>query len=505
MLINEALSREIYHFTTISNAFQIMKSNTMNMSQTIPGSTDAKLSHKRLFFLSTTTDGNILTSQYPKQINNQKAGYLKLLVRFSLNGNAFKQNNIFGKPVNFFDEKAKTVAKQKKDSLKSSDKSNMNLFAKLGLGGDFSYGDLKKATKELDTKEERITLDEPTITNFIKYVDSVDVLADKNYDKKIDATKICETLKELDGAWQSKIRIFLSVDDFNLMSQWRTISDILDESEDDTELTLTPAEVKKLKGNDDTTIKTAGLKQLATAIYTIAYTSDGLEATKMIAMNQMMSYGLGCEITIEDSNGKEPTRRGNLIDEVISFFDEIDKSFTTKGSIYTANAMQQSFRTFSTYAYNCKFVNIALLQMYSDWLKKYTKNVKNMVLKIKNKLEAMSFEEIFNYMMQFFDVFKEMLKLFGISVTYSNLEKSAKKISKWIYMAKGKSILIDCFVKSYKNEKYHYDELCYFKRSVILYKNKLINQLRSDERTNRFGDLSVLYNNADAANRKMLK
>ena len=72
-------------------------------------------------------------------------------------------------------------------------------------------------------------------------------------------------------------------------------------------------------------------------------------------------------------------------------------------------------------------------------------------------------------------------------------------------MAKGKSILIDYFVKPYKNEKYHYDELCYFKRSVILYKNKLINQLRGDERTNRFGDLSVLYNNADTANRKMLK
>jgi hypothetical protein len=482
-----------------------MKSNTMNMSQTDPGSTDAKLSHKRLFFLSTTTDGNILTSQYPKQINSQKAGYMKLLVRFSLNGNAFKENNIFGKPVNFFKEKAKTVSKQKKDSQRASDKSNMNLFSKFGLDDTFDTRNLKKITKELDTKEERITSDDPTLTNFIQYVDFVDVLADKNFDKKIDPRKICEALSELNDGWERKIRIFLTVDDFNSMSQWHTIYDILDETEDNIELTLTPSEIKKLKGNDKTTIKTAGLKQLATAIYTIAYSSDGLEATKMVAMNQMMSYGLGCEITIEDSNGKEPARVGNLVDEVIGCFDEVEKSFTTRGSIYTANAMQQSFRTFSTYAYNCKFVNIALLQMYSDWLKKYTKNVKNMVLKIKNKLETMSFEEIFNYMMQFFDVFKEMLKLFGITVTYSNLKTSAKKISKWIYMAKGKSILIDYFVKSYKNEKYHYDELCYFKRSVIMYKNKLINQLRGDERTNRFGDLSVLYNNADAANRKMLK
>lgn len=503
MLINEALSKNIYHFTTIGNAFQIMKSNTMNMSKTDPGTTDAQLSHKRLFYLSTTTNGNILTSQYPKQINSKNIGYLKLLVRFCLDGEEFKRNGIFGKPVDFMKEKAKRAAQVKPGSKKKSDKANIQFFKDLGLHDDYTASDLKRFAKEMDTNEERLASDNPTIPNFINYVRFVDVLADTSFDNKINPIKIANTLSEIGGGWENKIRIFITVEDFNSNGRWYSVEELIDEYSDNIdELELTDDEIKQLKGGEKTRITTKGLRMLSMAIYTISVTSEGLNSTKNVARVMMASYGLDCDIIIDDKETKE-TRIGNLMDEIIGGFDEVEKLLATKDS---ALLMKQAFRTFSDYTYECKFVNIAILQMYSDWLKKYTKNVKTMVDKIRQQLKSMSFDEVFNYMMGYFDIFKYMLEIvLGKRISYSTIKQSARAISKWLYMLKGKDVLIDYFMKSYKNEKYHYDELCYFKRSVILYKNKMINKLRGDERVTRMGDMAVLYNNAGAANKKMIK
>lgn len=504
-MLNEALSRKIYHFTTIANAFHIMKSNTMNMSKTDPGTTDDKLSHNRLFYLSTTTNGNILTSQYPQQMNRKNIGYLKLLVRFCLDGDSFKHDGIFGKPVDFMKEKAKRLTQMKPGSKKKSDIANVNFFKELGLPDNYTQSDLNRIVRKANTDEERLASDKPIIPNFIKYVRFVDVLADTDFDNKLDPIKIATTLSEVGNNWVGKIRIFLSVEDFNSNGTWYSIEEILENNKtDNDELELTDTEIKQLKGSDKSRITTNGLKQLSMAIYTIAVTQDGLETTKNIARGLMSSYGLDCEIIIEDTKNKQIQRIGILSDEVIDNFDDIDKTLKSKDAIGMSLSMKQAFRTFSDYAYECKFVNIALLQMYSDWLKKYTKNVKAVVNKIKQQLNSMSFDELFNYMTEYFDIFKNMIEtVLGRKVSYSTIKLSAKAIGKWLYKLKGKSILIDYFIKSYKNEKYHYDELCFFKRSVILYKNRLINKLRGDERVTRMGDMAVLYNNAGKANDKM--
>ena len=66
-----------------------------------------------------------------------------------------------------------------------------------------------------------------------------------------------------------------------------------------------------------------------------------------------------------------------------------------------------------------------------------------------------------------------------------------------------KNKLLTAFKQQY-NEFYQLSELKYFKRSVMMFKNRTISSVRKDMEKlgdiRKFGDLATLYNNADKAN-----
>lgn len=505
-MLNEALSKNLYHFTTIQGAYNIMRNNVIYLSQTTPNSADSRLSHKRLFFLSCTRNKNILTSEYPKQQNAQRGGMSKLLVRFWLNGEVFKENGIFGKPVSFFKEKLSDVLSNSFESNKKSSKSNLNLFKRQGLEGDLTKKALTLLANDLDTEEDRIASNSPTIQNFIQYVNSVDVLLDKAYDNNIKPQSVVYYFQSIPTEWINLIRFYTNTQDFNTNGEYHSLDDLLDEYGDENkELILTDKEISNLKKLDKTKITTNGLMMLSRAIYTLYYTNEGLDKTKTIARNKMLSYGLNVDITLETKNdGKKNEEKINLIDGVINLFGDVYDEFQKYSQAELVAQPLNAFRTFVTYADKCRFVNIALLQMYSDWLEQYKKQIKHKVKEFATMLENSSEEVLENIIMNYINIFKKafqkIIEEYGL---YSlNTMITPKKIKKLVKVL-GNSRFVKIFISEYRKEFYHYDEICYFKRSVMMYKNKMISSIRRTP--TRLGDLANLYNNADDANKKMLK
>ena len=149
LILNEAISSVVYHFTGLKKLYNILVSDTFYMQSAFSASAD-DMSNKK-FFMSTTRQksGEIGYSRGKK-------------VRIALNGDLLNQR-YEGKPVDYWGE---TMGKQ-------------------------SYFKKKKEGREIDyyqpstENEDRIFSNEPEIYDFHKYVKRIDILIENDNDLSI--------------------------------------------------------------------------------------------------------------------------------------------------------------------------------------------------------------------------------------------------------------------------------------------------------------------------------
>lgn len=512
--ISNALNKNyIYHFTDFSSALKIMKSDEMFLSRTTPSSVDLDLSDQKLTYLSFTRDGNIQTSQYPTQINSQ-ATTTKINVRFVVDKEVIKTIGTL-KDVDFHMQKARDIIKLKNRGVENTVpyQKKLNFFKKYGLKDDFTDEELLDLAKSLGTEESRFMNDKSSIKDFSNYVVNVDFLINPFYYSNFDilgASRMLSTLTK----WKNKIRIFTDANDFDERENFQSIEDVLSGKEEK----LTKEEEKELMRISDNYMNEKTLIAISKLFYVIAYSSKGFEYTLKNAKRILTNLFGNSTIRITASRGKAYGESTILKDAILDCFDSIghDLNFDSVNTIFvdTKNIFVQLSQNLAT----CRFVLAKVIDAYSDWLKKYKNSVDRKARELYNELNTFSLNniaQIVNFASKNIYIFELICKKYlpketDLLTSYLNAMTEGRRPKPRMSLIQLinellKIIGIENLKKelesTYMNNKYHYDELIYFKRSVMLYKNNFITKVRKDigSTYSRVGDLAVLYNNAEKA------
>lgn len=152
LVLKEAISDIVYHFTSIFNAYEIIKTDTILLQSPL-GSNSEYMGTKQLFFLSTTRQRSAEFGYSQKYKNNG--------VRITLDGNLLG-NNFKGKAINYWGS---------------------------GMGKHSYY----KGNKDFSTKqhhsdnesEDRIFSYSPKLENAHRYIKRIDVIINTNNESQI--------------------------------------------------------------------------------------------------------------------------------------------------------------------------------------------------------------------------------------------------------------------------------------------------------------------------------
>lgn len=513
----------IFHFTTLRGAYNIMKSDEMFLSPTTPRGADLSVSDNSYGYLSFTRDGNIQTSQYPLQINsipNNKDG--KLMVRFAVDKKALKTNDFELKQVNFTKQKVESIVRDVKNGQTTSQAfaKKINYFKRLGFTKNPTdknfIEDLYKFANGLDTKETRLLSNKFKLKNFSNFVNVVDFLINPHFEPNYTMQDIAYYFGKL-TKWTDKIRMFDNVYDFDKGVGFKTLTDVMSGNEN---YSLTESEKQFLEKNDKNFVSPDGLEHIARVIYYINYNNEGLKAITSRATAMMNKFGLNKQITITN---KKETRVSNLIDEVVAIFGQISNAEYSPNRLFVGS--QNSF--YQIYHQNalksCKYIKIAIAEMYSDWLKQYTESITKKMKSIYSQLKSIhTINELVKFAYDNIYVFENICEKYikdksNILASYLNSLYEGKRGRKPATKPDLLSIINELltkinfneikkeFIDTYKNNFYHYDEILYFKRSVMMFKNNMITKARREiayGTKQRVGDLAVLYNNAGKANKE---
>ena len=529
-LLLENFSNEIYHFTNIVNAAGIMKQNAFFLSATKQGGTDYKLSKDgKLFYLSFTRNKNIDKSQYPVQMNAKLSNFRKFLVRFDIDGKLLNNNEKFeGNPVNYFQQKAEPLLTGNKRSTPY--KKCLDFFRKQGLktfgnnNDEFNIEDLKNLINAKSTEEDRLFSNETKFENLLFYTKSVDILFDETYIYQGDEDmslplrqkryiknikSVVQYYSNLGEEWIEKIHFYTNKNDFNKESKsfetMGTINKFLQEkleefnNDSEEELSLDNSDIDFLKKSDKYILTDANVNLLAKIVYILAYNNDGIEAIKGKAVNMMNNCGLnGLKISIKNKATKIVENDIDLIECVINEFDMCKDEFETVINSEESNSfaeIKKLFDTIHTSFHPQKLIEIGLYTMYSNWLKKYKSAIDNKLNYLHNEL-VQNEDKLREFIMSNFRIFKDRF-FEGVSIN----DKLVNSIFNNLIKFNGMSNLVGSLISYYKKQYYHYDEICYFKRTVIKYKNRSIKDIKN--RKARYGDLAVLFGNANTANKEL--
>lgn len=513
----------IFHFTTLRGAYNIMKSDEIFLSPTTPRGADLSVSDNSYGYLSFTRDGNIQTSQYPLQINsipNNKDG--KLMVRFAVDKKALKTNDFELKQVNFTKQKVESIVRDVKNGQTTSQAfaKKINYFKRLGFTKNPTdknfIEDLYKFANGLDTKETRLLSNKFKLKNFSNFVNVVDFLINPHFEPNYTMQDIAYYFGKL-TKWTDKIRMFDNVYDFDKGVGFKTLTDVMSGNEN---YSLTESEKQFLEKNDKNFVSPDGLEHIARVIYYINYNNEGLKAITSRATAMMNKFGLNKQITITN---KKETRVSNLIDEVVAIFGQISNAEYSPNRLFVGS--QNSF--YQIYHQNalksCKYIKIAIAEMYSDWLKQYTESITKKMKSIYSQLKSIhTINELVKFAYDNIYVFENICEKYikdksNILASYLNSLYEGKRGRKPATKPDLLSIINELltkinfneikkeFIDTYKNNFYHYDEILYFKRSVMMFKNNMITKARREiayGTKQRVGDLAVLYNNAGKANKE---
>ena len=405
------------------------------------------------------------------------------MVRFAVDKKALKTNNFELKQVNFTKQKVESIVRDVKNGQTTSQAfaKKINYFKRLGFTKNPTdknfIEDLYKFANGLDTKETRLLSNKFKLKNSSNFVNVVDFLINPHFEPNYTMQDIAYYFGKL-TKWTDKIRMFDNVYDFDKGVGFKTLTDVMSGNEN---YSLTESEKQFLEKND-----------------------KNLKAITSRATAMMNKFGLNKQITITN---KKETRVSNLIDEVVAIFGQISNAEYSPNRLFVGS--QNSF--YQIYHQNalksCKYIKIAIAEMYSDWLKKYTES-------ITKKMKSIYSDNIY--------VFENICEKYikdksNILASYLNSLYEEKRGRKSATNPDLLSIINELltkinfneikkeFIDTYKNNFYHYDEILYFKRSVMMFKNNMITKARREiayGTKQRVGDLAVLYNNAGKANKE---
>lgn len=514
----------VFHFTTMDAAYSMMKDNRALLSHASENSSDFKISNNHFFYMSFTRDGKITTSQYPLQMNTLNS--TKMNVRFSFSLNKLNADGFNTEQVSYM--------KQRADSAFTSPKpqAQWDFFKKLGfekgdLEGDELRNALEKFAETKDTKETRLLTNKHILENLNKYVNYVDILLDLNYIKKTKYQDIVSTFSHLTD-WNDKIRFFGNVQDFDNGINYKTVTDLSDNIEQE----LSQLEIDFLKKTESPTINTKSFIIAANAIYVMAYTNRGINKIKLQAKRLIEYASLDNYVVFYKKTEKEPPVKVNFMNQILDMLDDVDKhtkSMDPKAQLDLANAA--FFNAKNTFK-GSRLISIGIAAMYTRWLGAYKSSVMHKYFQIYNELKSIKthndviefakrntlvFREIFSGLFTNNTTDKRVFKDF-VDTKMASVNEGRKSTSQIktnsimdfvnsichiIFDEGNKDKLLNAFKQQY-NEFYQLSELKYFKRSVMMFKNRTISSVRKDMEKlgdiRKFGDLATLYNNADKAN-----
>jgi hypothetical protein len=184
-LLNEGSSDILYHFTYISNLFNILKKNELSLTSTIGSKADYNVNKNRFYYLSTT--------------RSKSSGYKKGDVKIVLDGRKIKQNNKIT-PVDYWQ-----LSKNRND-----------------YDSESAYSSALTSLEQ----EDRIVSDKPIIENAIKYIIEIHILIDTPNTELMNIINICK---------DNNLKLYLYDNKKNWLNQIKPISDDIDFSniEDD--------------------------------------------------------------------------------------------------------------------------------------------------------------------------------------------------------------------------------------------------------------------------------
>ena len=513
--ISDALnSNYIYHFTTFKNALKIMQSDEIYLSHTMPSSVDFDLSDNNFTYLSFTRNGNIQTSQYPLQVNSEAAN--KLNVRFTVDKRALKEIGKI-KNVDFHMKKANDILRLRNNGLENSTqyKKKIEFFKKYGLKDDYTAEELIDLAKKMGTEESRFLNDKSSIENFSKYVVNVDFLINPFYYQKFDIFGVSRILLKM-PKWKDKIRLFSDADDFDNRENFQTIDELLNGKEEN----LTKKEEKELLKISDNYMNEKTLIAISKFFYMICYSSRGFKFTRNNAEILLTNLFGNANIRITSAEEKDYGESSIIKDVILECIDEIgdNLSFSKINKIFedTKNIFSQLSQNLAT----CRFVLAKIIDAYSNWLRRYKKSVDKKANDLQNELNTISYDNIAKFVdfaannIYVFELIckKYLPKERDLLSSYLNSLLEGRKPKERMTLFQLINELLNIIgINKLKNEikitylevNYHYFELLYFKRSVMLYKNNFITKVRKsigDSTFSKVGDLAVLYNNAEKAN-----
>ena len=218
IMLNEGLSSNLFHFTSLSNGFNICNDDVIYLQSAFAKDAD-NYDNKRKFYLSCT---RIRSSQFGYSYKFSKG-----CVRIALDGDLLS-NNFKGKSINYWNglnDKYYYYKGLPKDSdeLMSNNVYNINRFKKNNPNA--TEDDIKKyiehnfndsAQHHTDNEsEDRLFSYEPAIYDAHKYIKSIDVLMPNLFENE-DYTKMAASfLFHTNPNIRGLIKIYDSLDEFN--------------------------------------------------------------------------------------------------------------------------------------------------------------------------------------------------------------------------------------------------------------------------------------------------
>ena len=521
----------LYHFTTISGALNIINYNFISLSAPTKKSVvDSKINNAYGYYnhLSFTTDGSIQTSPYPNQDNGKKE---KTNVCFTVSTEKLKQHKFKLYPVQFSMVKANELIDyiknnpSKESRRKSSFQNSIKYFINRGLQIDNSNdeklcSDIKKLASDLDQKEIRIISNRTSIQNFSDYVEFVDFLVESDNKSQITQDGLLNIIGNkfhwIQKDWYSKIRVFTNKSDFDAKTNFKTIKDIKNTTSQHNYNKKEDELLDKIEEQDESITKTA-FNALVTIFYCMSYTTKGIAAIQENAkklMGNKFSYELYIDDD-EDQGENHAVRLDLAIQEELETFDR-EYNSESGANVLKKNA-QDAFNQLANHLSNNRYLMLDVTNLYILWLKRYTKSVQNKIHQMIVDLNSVRWTNVDDL----FRIVKKYPKVFSVFFNDMLNQYAAQKLISLINSlneSNNKAIFIQLFnqiftkfksnvgkikstiVNYYANKFYHIDELLNYKTSVVKYRNKMLTQLQNTKGPTTFGDLAILYNNADKSN-----
>lgn len=510
----------IFHFTTVENALKIMRSDSMILSTSTPGSADEIVIKPYYRYLSFTKNGKITKSQYPQQQLKENKPFC---VRF-----IFNHNKLMADGYEFIDMCGeKSYMKIQANRLLNKTRGRIgDVFYKNGLSKDKTNKEkwakeLYKIAEKLDTEEIRLVSNKGKIDNIFDYIEFVDILNNETYSQIPETEKIKHAIEaSVDEKWFDKIRIFGNDRDFDITRHNSTVDSKLPLDK------LTKSE-RKLITSMEQTLNESVVTSLAKILYMFNYSPRGFEYIKSQVIKKMKKFGMNITINITASKS---SYQMNLINAVVNKLNIAQDYFNSNSKNVYAE-IGKEMRDMRGHLAGCISSKIGLCDMYIDWLSKYTKIVKKRVSVVDSEMKNIATKPqlesfIKKYKLVFYNAVINLLEKTNLIDTAKNFEKRFKESITSLNEGRHKkqnnelpfinyifdvltmfgdtiiggieSIRKD-FMRSYSNTYYNYDELMYFKRDVISSKIQTISDLRSSLKKNsRSSDLYNLYG-GDAA------